>query len=147
MLLDGNWLNLFRLLLTSKLLANIDWKWFNELSISLPKLAIPRKFLIRINTSNSFSKKIIFNPQSNFDYINNTILFLYFVSMRYAGFGEFTRFILSSSIWFHFYLFFVCTLRKKNIWIKEYFFDSNKWLSWMLTNKYFFRSKKYFYCL
>ena len=39
------------------------------------------------------------------------------------------------------------TLRKKNIWIKEYFFDSNKWLSWMVTNKYFFRSKKYFYCL
>ena len=39
------------------------------------------------------------------------------------------------------------TLRKKNIQIKEYFFDSNKWLSWMVTNKYFFRSKKYFYCL
>ena len=39
------------------------------------------------------------------------------------------------------------TLRKKNIRIKEYFFDSNKWLSWMVPNKYFFRSKKYFYCL
>ena len=42
---------------------------------------------------------------------------------------------------------FKLILRKKNIRIKEYFFDSNKWLRWMVTNKYFFRSKKYFYCL
>ena len=58
----------------------------------------------------------------------------------------FTLIIDGKEVTVKFELFFT-TLRKNNIRIKEYFFDSNKWLSWMVTNKYFFRSKKYFYCL